>query len=194
MSWRPHIEKITLKLYRGIASIRTLQQRSIPSSSLIQIYHALFFSHIVYCLPVWGGCGAGDIKILQTLQNRAIRAVFGLNFGESVRKLIIQHDLLDIKSLISFHTQMFAYKNFNGLLPYESSFHYVKDTKSNLRGFCGIKTAGSRTSLQKNSIYVRVAKIWNDLRPNIRNTTSLSGFKRTLKEDILKDQKERLIL
>ena len=38
-------------------------------------YHALFYSHIVYGIHVWGNASDSHVKAIQILQNRVVRLI-----------------------------------------------------------------------------------------------------------------------
>ena len=45
----------------------------LPTNKLKQVADGMFNSVLIYCLPVYGGCEKGDLKLLQVLQNQASR-------------------------------------------------------------------------------------------------------------------------
>ena len=51
-------------------------QDSVPKTFHKQLYHALFESHMTYCISVWGGQSFNALNKLFTIQKRCVRMLF----------------------------------------------------------------------------------------------------------------------
>ena len=54
LSWQPHIESVCRKLSSCVGALYRVQD-FVPKALHKQLYHALFESHLTYCISVWGG-------------------------------------------------------------------------------------------------------------------------------------------
>ena len=59
------------KRLAGLLKLRN----TVPFPQLRMISQGIFDSVMVYCLPLYGGCGKGDLEALQVLQNKAAQIV-----------------------------------------------------------------------------------------------------------------------
>ena len=55
MSWKDHIDYISLKIKRNIGMMKRVK-RDVPSEYLISLYGTLSEPCIRYCNTTWGGC------------------------------------------------------------------------------------------------------------------------------------------
>ena len=74
LSWKDHICNLTKKLSRVIGVMFKLRP-FVNLKIMRNVYHALFFSHIVYGIQVWGTVCDIHLKALQVLQNRIVRLI-----------------------------------------------------------------------------------------------------------------------
>ncbi len=90
---------------RGVGVLRRLAS-VIPTFVLRKLYFSLIYTHITYCLPVWGGASVTYVGRVQLLQNRAARIMTGQRrTGDSLRQLNLFNvsELHKYFSLILFH-------------------------------------------------------------------------------------------
>ena len=75
LSWRPQIDSVSRKLASCIGALYRIQD-SVPKTLHKQLYHALFESHMTYCISVWGGQSFNALNKLFTIQKRCVRMLF----------------------------------------------------------------------------------------------------------------------
>ena len=75
LSWRFHIDHITLKISKTIGIISRLRHL-VPLSTLLNIYHCLIHPYISYGLSVWGQTAKTNLDKILNLQKRALRLMF----------------------------------------------------------------------------------------------------------------------
>ena len=61
LSWDYHIDYLKKKLLSSIVVIKRIKQ-FIPKSEYIEIYNALFTSHLSYCISSWVGVNKNKLK------------------------------------------------------------------------------------------------------------------------------------
>ena len=89
----------------------------------MSIYHSLFQSHITYGLCVWG---KADLTKLFLAQKRAIRAIAGLDFGESTNESFKELNLLKLKDLYKFQFANLMWDQDHELLPISLNNIFIK--------------------------------------------------------------------
>jgi hypothetical protein len=185
LKWYPHINHITTKCYGALNALNVLNKKGVGQSVLIMAYKAIFLPQLTYCMAIWGGCGMGVLHRLSVLQNRAIRCIFGLDFRESTSSYLRENKLLNVDQLVYFHTAIFSFNNFNNLLLRKINFGYSLPNVTNKRFDFPFLLPINRLALTDTSVYFRVAKLWLDLDPSIRNTVNITLFKSRLLHKIL---------
>lgn len=102
LSFAEHISSCTKKLNTAIFVLRYMVNFC-PIEILLNIYHALFLTHINYCILVWSDCGSRQIEKIFLIQKKAIRTIYKLKKGETHRDTFINQQLLTVPSLIVFN-------------------------------------------------------------------------------------------
>ena len=75
LSWQPHIDSVSRKLASCVGALYRVQD-FVPKALHKQLYHALFESHLTYCISVWGGQSFSTLNKLFTIQKRCVRMLF----------------------------------------------------------------------------------------------------------------------
>ena len=77
LSWKDHITNLSKKLSRSIGILYKLRPfvnlKIMKKKKYIYIYHALFCSHLVYGIQVWGSACDSHIGTIQVLQKSVVR-------------------------------------------------------------------------------------------------------------------------
>ena len=92
--WHDHVNKISIELKQRLGLLRRIKQR-IPVNKLIIVAEAIFNSKIrygiaVYLKPIYekedlkGDILSENTSKLQTLQNKMIRSILGMNINDHV--------------------------------------------------------------------------------------------------------------
>ena len=75
LTWQAQIDSVSRKLSSCIGALYRIQD-SVPKSLHKQLYHALFESHMTYCISVWGGQSFNALNKLFIIQKRCVRMLF----------------------------------------------------------------------------------------------------------------------
>ena len=144
------------------------------------LVQALIISKLDYCNALYYGCHQLVINQLQTVQNRACRVIFGLKKKDSVNDKLQSLHWLKIKERIEFKLLMLVYKSLNGLAP-----DYLGELISfnNLSGSRepSLRTLNQPTMWSSRSFSAAAPELWNKLPTSIRQSPSLTIFKKLLK-------------
>ena len=136
LSWEPHIEHVTAKLNSSIIVIKRIM-KFIPKSEYMNIYEALFKSHLSYCISSWGAVHRNKLNFLFTLQKRCVRLLFGSEYSydhagyyetcarvrtyadhiskksyslEHTKPIFNKHNILTVHNLSVYHTFIETFK------------------------------------------------------------------------------------
>ena len=83
LSWDKHVSQVTRRCYSILIGLSKLRHK-IPSETKQLLIQSLVFTHIHYCLPVWGGCNTTQRSRIQKIINFGARIVSGLRRREHV--------------------------------------------------------------------------------------------------------------
>jgi hypothetical protein len=140
----------------------------------------IFVSKLVYMIPLWGGAAKYLIKSLQTLQNKAARAVTKLDWNTPTSELLRQCGWLSVHQLSVYHTVILAFKVIQARSPkyLYTMFNTTYNYKTRQADSGKIKsTRAPELDLAKDSFSWRAAILYNELPDSIRNQHTIEGFK-----------------
>ena len=72
LSWKDHITHLPKKLSRSIGILYKLRP-FVNLKMMKNVYHVLFYSHLVYGIRVWGSACDSHIGTIQVLQKRVVK-------------------------------------------------------------------------------------------------------------------------
>ena len=159
----------------------------LPTNVLVSLYNSLFSSFLQYGIIVWGLTYDIHIKPIYLLQKKVVRAIAFQNFTSpsspifSDLKILKLYDLFDLKLLT------FVYESVNRLSP--PYFHNFFTTLSDVHQYDtrqaregGIfMTQPNTLQYGLRSVRYAGAKSWNSIPFNIKQSPSVTSFRRQLK-------------
>ena len=167
-----------------IGSIRS----SLTSEACKLLVHGLVHSHIDYCNSIFFGISNHLITRLQRLQNYAARLVFRASAMAPSTPLRFQLHWLPVEFRIRFKICLLVFKSLNDMAPdyLTEMFHRKQNTRYSLRSDSPncVNLAVPRTKCKTfgdRSFLVCGPRLWNELPPVVRLSSSLSVFKKNLK-------------
>ena len=177
LKWTKHIDELKSKLQVRLHGLQTV--RYIVNSMQIRkkVEEGVFMSVLVYCIPVWGGCGKTHVADLQVLQNVAAQHVLRLPRMSSRHKMYDELDWLTVSQLIFYHTMMLVYRiRKSG----EPEYLAEKLRNENFRG--NVIAPITRLTIVKNSFVFRGAHGWSSLPARLRSLDKIEAFKKGLRK------------
>ena len=130
----------------------------------------------MYCLSVYGGLDLHLLNQIQILQNRAARIVCHAPPRSCREEMFQKLDWLTVKQLISYHDLLNIFKIKTRCQP-----EYLADIFNRVNRFNNIIIPCTKLELARKSFCFRSASMWNRLPESIRNSTTVSEFKRKAK-------------
>ena len=192
LTFKSHILNLRQKLSRAVGIICKLKPY-LSTSALLQLYYAIFHSHLHYGLLVWSSTYKTYLKKLSTLQNKAIKIIAGANWKESATKFYYKLKVLKLVDVRKLEIALFMYKFNRKILPCtftdcfkETKTMYSNRTRSfNLNYFIPF----FKSQRVQRSIKYCGAKIWNSINPKIKELSSLNSFKKGFKGSLVEQYK-----
>ena len=188
VTWCDQIEYLSTKLARS-AGIFSKLRYYLNTNTLIQMYHALFNSHLQYGILCWGSTFETYLNRLQVLQNRAIRNMMRAPRFFRLDNHFLNLRILKVRDLYNLEVAKFMHSHSNKTLPdcflsffRESSqnhTHYTRASNDIL-----YNTIRCRTARGQRSIRFHGPKVWNDI-PRSTKEVSKLVFKKQFKTTLL---------
>ena len=120
--------EVRKKLGRGLGILYRLKKSHFTEKTLISVYHAIFQSHLMYGITVWGYAPEKSINSLQVLQNKAIRIIGSLRKDTNINSFCIKNSILKISELhrLEMYKIMRNYEQDNLPNCFNGKFTYVR--------------------------------------------------------------------
>ena len=149
------------------------------------MYKQYIRPHLEYCVQAWSPWTEQDKKLLESVQERAIKMVSGLLSNEYLERLAelglptleerrCRGDMIQVWKILSKHDNV----------EIESFFQLANSNSGSSRPSTRLATQTLslvkprfRLDLRKNFFSVRVVDPWNELPEEVRSSTSLNQFK-----------------
>ena len=153
----------------------------IPTGTKLQLFKAAILPYLTYCHIVWHFCRASDIRKLECIQERALRAVYR-------DKLSNYSKLLDMASLCTLQNRrlqdiaILMYKVKSNLSPnYICNLFQRPNTNYTLRNNDYVLPRFNTVTFGKHSLRYMGPKIWAIVPKYIRDKPTISVFKRNIR-------------
>ena len=98
LNFLPYTQKLQKKLSRNVGVLTKLKH-CLPKSALIALYYGIVFPHLLYGIIIWGSTYPTYLKKLQTIQNKAIRAISDSGWNVHVTPLYYEHKILKVNDI-----------------------------------------------------------------------------------------------
>ena len=173
MSWKDHIDYISLKIKRNIGMMKRVR-RDVPTECLVSLYRSMVEPYIRYCNTTWGGCNTSLLDTFQTLQNRVARVIANVKYENTNHaKLLKDLDWLNVRERTEFNTASLMYKIENDLAPTHMKEMFVKTSDLHTYSTRSATSSGfhpphRKLNIGQDSFSYRVAHLWNQLPVEIR--------------------------
>ena len=186
ITWSQHVDYISSKITRNIGILKRIRH-FISKESLLLLYHTLIEPYFKYCSIFWGQCSEALRDKLQTLQNKAARAIAKVRYDEANHgKLLTDFGWLSVRNLIKLDMGIYAYKELNNLHPEQDIRPFQKldeqhtyNTRSVTNNNLFIPRGS--TQLFNRTMSYSGSRLWNEIPYEIRRVQTLEDFKDKLK-------------
>ena len=181
LKWKNQVTELLSKLRTRLVGI--LKLKFVLSFSLRKtIAEGIFNSVLVYCLPLFGGMDAGDLKDLQIMQNRAAQIVAHSPPRAHRSTMYDTLQWLTVKQLIFYHSVITIFKIRKNNEPEHLASIFSQDNRNNR-----IVIPNLDLTLAQKSFTLRGAENWNQIPIEIRTQQKIGTFKKFAKKWILEN-------
>mgnify|MGYP007058289051 FL=1 len=186
LTWKNHINELCSKLSKTVGVISKLRY-NVNVDILTMLYYSLIYPFLIYGVQVWGLTYPTYLKPVTTLQKRVVRI---MTFSEPMshsEPLFKSLNLLKFNDIIHSEILSFVYQWFHKLIPScfleffkpISSIHNYP-TRQSVNENLFIKSIRT-TQYGIRSLHFTGSHLWNSLPNTIKQITSFSRFRKTLK-------------
>ena len=188
LNWKEHNSLICSKLSKCIAIIYKAKQL-LDKESLVMLYDSLFVPYLTYCSEMWGNTYKTNINCVYLLQKKVLRIVCNVDYRYHSNVLFKELRILKLFDSIELKTAMLMYKANKKMLPLniQRLFSVDEVTYYNTRQLTNMKQVYIRTTLKSKCISICGVKLWNSLKMDLRNSTTLPRFKKEYKNSLLRN-------
>ena len=95
LKFNVHIADVCKKVSRVVGVLYKVRD-ILPTKTLINLYYALFYPHVIYTNLIWGGTSNVHLHTLEMLQKKAVRVITSSNYLTHTRPLFYQTGILNI--------------------------------------------------------------------------------------------------
>ena len=189
LAWNEQIDTVCLNITRRITLLKLLSTY-IDKRSMTQYYNSYILPIFDYGCMIWGRCTTANTQRLLKLQKRAARIILKALILTPSQRMFSELRWLSFPRRVQNHTCVMVYKALNNLAPeyINDLFTKVSDTHNrNTRSVDHklLRIPSFKTSLYENSFSVSAARLWNTEPLDIRMSSSLETFKRSVKTHLL---------
>ena len=180
LTYNAHVDILLSKLSSSLFVLRRLRYICHLEARLIA-FHAIFQSHVGYCLLIWGATSAENLKAVFVMQKKALRLVLHLKRNASCKTLFTAHGIFTVYAQYVY--QLLVYIKVNqGIFQTANSTH----TYSTRHGNFLKPTSLTADSLLISKRFVKNygVQLFNKL-PRAFVNLDLSKFKKALKKHLL---------
>ena len=125
LDFRKHLTYMEAKLARAVGILYKCKE-CFSTKILRMLYFSLMYPHFTHGIIVWGSLFKCDVKKIEVLQNKAIRAIANAKFKQRLLPLYHQLDILPLKQIYALQLGKFMHKFFTSSLPLPISHLFHK--------------------------------------------------------------------
>ena len=186
LTWTPQIEEVKKKALKTFHSVKRIRQFLDKRTSFL-LYQTLIQSQLDYCSMLWMNGHVSQLAKLQTLQNRCLRQILGVDSRFNRQTLYRTLDVNTLEDRRKIQALVMVYKLLHNIAPLSLSSRIQFRSQSHycLRNVnTQIVLPKPRTNFLRNSALYSASKIFNTLPVSLRTIDDLKTFTAELKKII----------
>lgn len=191
LNWTAHVNEVSRKIHFSFHTLKCLQYY-LPFETRVSLMQCLIFPIFDYADACYLDASEDLLNKLERLQNLCIRFIFGLKKYDHVSEYRRQLQWLPIRLRRNSRTLCLLFNIlYNPSFPsyLRERFSFLKSSdpscRSHLRTL--LKCPSHSTSFFSSSFSVQAVRLWNSLPPSIRESQTISIFKRRVKDHYLSE-------
>ena len=190
LSWEKHCNNVANKISRSNSLINRVK-KLLPPSSLKLLYDSFIQPHLLYGLPIWGGCSNQNKKRIVNIQKRAIRTITKSYFTAHTEPRLKSNKLLKFDDLYKQQCLKLTFDCYHKQAPKEISNLIKKDSNSgrtlrnHLSNPFNVIIPKSNSKVLSNGFQVKGPELWNSLPNELKRIKKSNVFKKMVKNYFL---------
>jgi hypothetical protein len=116
LSWLSHVNYLYKKLSKALGLLK-VASHCFPTCALLPMYYALFHSHLIYGLLIWGNTYSSYLQPIKVLQKKCIRLLSNADFLAHTPPLALNLGILFLDDLYVYLLSIFMFKVYTYMLP-----------------------------------------------------------------------------
>ena len=184
LTWTPQIEEVKKKALKTFHSVKRVRQFLDKRTSLL-LYQTLIQSQLDYCSMLWMNGHATQLAKLQTLQNRCLRLILGVDSRFNRQTLYRTLEVNTLGERRKIQALIIIFKLLHNLAPLSLSSRIQLRSQSHysLRNVnTQIVLPRPRTNFLRNSALYSASKLFNNLPVSLRTINDTKMFTKELKK------------
>ena len=97
------------KISKGCWALQSLKN-ILPPKFLIDVYYSLIYSHLCFCVTIWGSASKTRLMALIKLQKRAVRIITNIRYRDHTNPLFLNCKLLKIAEIYKLELSKLMFK------------------------------------------------------------------------------------
>ena len=185
LSWSQHITNLSNSLKYINFTLNRIKNFT-PTKTMLLIYNSLFQSKLSFGLPIWSGLFKGQLKQLEIMQKKAIRAVYRCNSLTHTEPLFRKGEIMPLEDLITYHNALLARSirinppNNTKLLLTDPKLPPGATTRGQIE-LEKVTVPNFKLFKYNKQACVKIPQTWNSIPYDIKMSTN-NTFKKTLKK------------
>ncbi len=183
LSWKTHIDQMYTKLRKWVGIFWKVGCLLNQQTKYI-IYSSLFHSILLYGIEVYGNAKQTHLKKIQTLQNRALKALFHLDRRYPSQKLYQDLGVLNLESSFHINSSLILWKLVK--LPVELHvYEFYKNKNKIVTHKYATREKGNYNLMFHRSAYTtsntfKLLLLWNQLPSKLKEIDSFTDYKHNI--------------
>ena len=189
LTWLEHIHAVENKISKMIGLLLKAKHH-LCYDSMCVLYNAFIQPYIEYCNIIWASNYKTRLERLIKLQKRAVRLVTKSGYLEHTGPLFKKTKILTVNNVNALQVSIFMFKYYSHFLPaaFDGWFNVNSDFhEHNTRSKNDCHVMCCKTKLRAFSIKIHGPLVWNKIESEIKAATSMSTFKKLVKNILLYD-------
>ena len=190
LSWKIHLAELSKKLVRTAGLFYKIRHYA-PTDTLTLLYHGIFAPFLSYSLSVWGLTYPSLLEPITVLQKKILKIMSFSEINASSGPLFERLQILKLNDMFQLQVASFVYECTNNIAPAYfrnyftkiNTIHRIITSQSMKNDLYAVSCNTTQYGLR--SIHYSGVRLWNSLPMEIKDSNTLSNFKRKLKHHYL---------
>ena len=182
--WEAHVSLVVRRCYATLRGLSKLSH-SLTYDVKKFLIESLVIPHIMYCITVWGGCGATQKKRVQKVLNHCARIVFSVRKFEHVSPLLEELQWASVDMRVCERDIAMIHQLLNSLNAPQCLRNHIsyradvsaRDTRAAATG--QLQLPRVRTELAKRFFAFRALSLWNEAPAKVREAKNSTVARQT---------------